>query len=95
MLNTTGGKLSALAARAVHSAAMSRTRRSASHMGVCPAACGSIHDGAGISRRAMLPSGRRCSITSVRTGISRAARALTGTSSSPSGSSERTSSSPE
>lgn len=45
MLKTIGGKLSAWAGSAHHAAAMSRTRRRASHIGVCPAASGSTLPG--------------------------------------------------
>ena len=95
MLKTMGGKLAAWAASAHHAAARSRMRRSASHMGVCPAACGSTQIGTGSSRRAMPPSGVRHSTTSRRMAGSTAASSVMEIISRPSGSREWTSSSPE
>ncbi|WP_308662974.1 hypothetical protein [uncultured Alistipes sp.] len=95
MLKTTGGKLPPFSGRATQAAARSRARRSASPIGVCPAARGATHAGEGISRRAMPPSGSRCSTSSRRTGTSSAASCVTESSAPRPGSSDFTSSLPE
>lgn len=94
MLKTTGGKLSAFSGRRTHSAARSRMRRSASHIGVCPSARGSTQQGVGISRSEMPPSGSRYSSSSVRMRGSMAASSQTVCIAARSASSGVTSSSP-